>query len=78
MFGNFAKIRRTIGATLIWQNFQTLRVLLNKSKIVRTTLHFYLACQNYIPQHKAFEAPYHVQALLEDNSQCQHHILSLN
>ena len=42
MFGNFAKIGQTIGVSLIWRNFQTSQVLLNKSKIVRTTLHFYL------------------------------------
>ena len=32
--------------------------------------------KNYTPQHKTFEALY--PDLLEDNSQCQHHILCLN
>ena len=35
-----------------------------------------LARQNYTPQRKTFEALY--PAFLEDNSQCQHYVFSLN
>ena len=75
MFGNFAKIGRAAGASPISQIFKTSCTSTIKPKLYELFVYYWhdkITDLNV----KFFEALY--PAFLEDNSQCQHRIFSLN